>query len=57
MNINLVQENFLLIKTALIALLVKTHYGGCFSEFLESVLRFGRLKCHFLALENGHFWQ
>ena len=26
-------------------------------RFLESVLRFGRLKCHFLVLENGHFCQ
>ena len=24
--------------------------------FLESVLRFGRSKCHFFALENWHFW-
>ena len=24
--------------------------------FLESVLRFGRSKCHFFALENRHFW-
>ena len=31
------------------------HFGGCFARFLESVLRFGRLKSHFLALENGHF--
>ena len=29
-------------------------FGGCFAWFLESFLRFGR---HFLALENGHFWQ
>ena len=28
---------------------------GCFARFSESVLRFGRSKCHFLALENGHF--
>ena len=33
------------------------HFGGCFARFLESVLRFGRSKCHFLALENGHFCQ
>ena len=26
-------------------------------RFLDSVLRSGRSKCHFLALENGHFWQ
>ena len=25
-------------------------------EMHESVRRFGRSKCHFLALENGHFW-
>ena len=30
-------------------------FWGCFGRFLESVLRFGRLKSHFLALENGHF--
>ena len=33
------------------------HFGGCFAGFLESVLRLGRPKCHFLALENGHFRQ
>ena len=33
------------------------HFGGCFAGFLESVLTFGRPKCHFLALKNGHFWQ
>ena len=33
------------------------HFGGCFARFLESVLRFGRSKCHFLALENGFFCQ
>ena len=33
------------------------HFGGCFAGFLESVLRFGRPKCHFLALKNGHFWR
>ena len=33
------------------------HFGGCFARFLESVRRFGRSKCHFLALENGHFCQ
>ena len=31
------------------------HFGGCFARFLESVLRLGRWKCHFLSLENGHF--
>ena len=31
------------------------HFGGCFAGFLESVLIFWRSKCHFLALENGHF--
>ena len=25
-------------------------------RFFESVPRFRRSKCHFLALENGHFW-
>ena len=33
------------------------YFGGCFARFLESVLRLGRLKCHFLARENGHFCQ
>ena len=32
-------------------------FGGCFAGFLESVLSFGRPKCHFLVLENGHFRQ
>ena len=27
------------------------------ARFLESALRFGHLKYHFLALENRHFWQ
>ena len=30
-------------------------FWGCFARFLESVLRCGRSKYHFLALENGHF--
>ena len=33
------------------------HFGGCFARFLDSILRFGHSKCHFFALENGHFWQ
>ena len=33
------------------------HFGGCFARFLDSVLISGRSKCHFLALENGHFCQ
>ena len=33
------------------------HFGGCFARFLDSVLRSGRTKCNFLALENGHFCQ
>ena len=32
-------------------------FWGCFPGFSGSVLRFGRLKCHFMALENRHFWQ
>ena len=28
-----------------------------FREVLESVLRFGRAKCHFLALQYRHFWR
>ena len=31
------------------------YFGGCFARFLESVLRLGRSKGRFLALENGHF--
>ena len=27
-------------------------FGGCFARFLESSHRFGRSKCHFLALEG-----
>ena len=33
------------------------HFGGCFARFFESVLRLGRSKCLFLALENGHLCQ
>ena len=33
------------------------HFGRCFARFLESALRFGHLKSHFLSLEKGHFWQ
>ena len=29
---------------------LSNHFGGCFARFLESVLRLGRSKCHFLAL-------
>ena len=36
---------------------LRNHFGGGFARFLNSVLRFGRSKCHFLALESGHFWQ
>ena len=33
------------------------HFGGCFVRFLESFLRLGRSKSHFLSLEKGHFGQ
>ena len=33
------------------------HFGGCFTRFLDSVVKFGRSKWNFLAFENGHFWQ
>ena len=29
------------------------HFGGYFTRFLDSVLRLGRSKCHFLARENA----
>ena len=34
-----------------------TILGGVSRGFLVSVLGLGRSKCHFLALENGQFWQ
>ena len=29
---------------------------GCFARLLESVFRYRRSNCHFLAPENGHFY-
>ena len=31
-------------------------FWGVFLGVLDSVLRLRRSKCHFLSLENGHFW-
>ena len=33
------------------------HFGGWLALQVISVFLFQRPKCHFLALENGHFWQ
>jgi hypothetical protein len=32
---------------------IPNDFGGCFARFLDSVLRLGRSKCRFLAIENA----